>query len=133
MPLRLMRQPLEPQTIITQSVGGSISSTSPCLALAHAGKAVAIEDLLDRPLFHDRGTVAHMSHDAWVVADEHESHGVQHLEIIEKVQDAGLDGNIERGRRLIEKQQFWPQQQSACDGHALPLATGKLMRVAPVC
>ena len=52
------------------------------------------------------------------------------LEVVEEVENAGLDRDVERRGRLVEQQQFWFQQQGAGDGDALALAARELVRIA---
>jgi hypothetical protein len=52
------------------------------------------------------------------------------LQPIEQVKDLGLDGNIQGGNRLIADNQPRVQSQGTGDTDTLPLAAGKLVRVA---
>ncbi len=51
------------------------------------------------------------------------------LQIHHQVQNLCLNGNIQRRNRLIGNDQRGPGNQRACNGNALTLAAGKLMRI----
>ena len=48
----------------------------------------------------------------------------------DQVEDLGLHRDVERRRRLVEKQQPRLEDQRACDRDALALTAGELMRVS---
>jgi hypothetical protein len=91
------------------------------LALTSAGDAAeepdgvgvtrVLEDLARRPLLHelagveDADPIAHLGDDGEVVADEQHRGGELGPEARDKIEDLGLDGGVERGRRLVEDEQ----------------------------
>ena len=55
----------------------------------------------DDAVAHDRHGVGHCGHDAQVVRDEDDRQAEVVGESAEQSQDAGLDGDVEGGRRLV--------------------------------
>ncbi len=53
------------------------------------------------------------------------------LQVDQQPQDLRLDGDVERGRRLVGDQQRRPAHQRHGDHHALAQAAGKLVRILP--
>src|SRR5690349_15873258 len=51
------------------------------------------------------------------------------LQVLQKVQDLRLDGDIERRNRLVADQQFRPQRQRARDADTLTLPAGETVRI----
>ena len=52
------------------------------------------------------------------------------LEVVEQVDDLGLDGDVERRHRLVEQHQPRPHGERAGEADALALAARELVRVA---
>ncbi|MDV7393547.1 hypothetical protein RZS08_19385, partial [Arthrospira platensis SPKY1] len=52
------------------------------------------------------------------------------MQLLQPGQDLGLAVGIQRGQRFVHQQQARAGGQSACNGHALALAPGQLVRVA---
>ena len=52
------------------------------------------------------------------------------LQIEQQVEDAGLDRDVERRDRLVEREDLGPQRQRPRDPDALLLPTGELRRIA---
>ena len=52
------------------------------------------------------------------------------LQVLEQVDDAGLDRDVERRHRLVEHEQLRVERERAGDADALALAAGELVRVA---
>ena len=50
-------------------------------------------------------------------------------QVLEQVQDGGLDADVERRDRLVGDQQLGPQRERPGDGDPLPLPAGELPRV----
>ena len=86
-------------------------------------------DLDDAAEVHHGDAVGDMLHHRQIVRDE--NHGEFHLagEVAEEVQNLRLDGDIQRGDRLIGDDELGLDGQRACDGNALALAAGKLVRI----
>ena len=53
------------------------------------------------------------------------------LKVLEQVDDLRLDGDVERGHRLVADDQLGAHRERARDADALPLAARELMGVAP--
>ncbi len=73
--------------------------------------------------------VAHLCHDGQVVADEQHRRGQFLAQPRDQVEDLGLDGSVERGRRLVKYQQRGLRRERHRDDHALGHAAGQLVRV----
>ena len=52
------------------------------------------------------------------------------LQILEQVQHAGLDADVERGDRLVQHHHLGPDGERAGDADALALAAGEFMGIA---
>ena len=78
---------------------------------------------------HDGDAVADLLHDGEVVGDEEHAHVVPRLKLPDQLQDFGLHGHVERGRRLVGDQEFRVVGDRHRDHHALPLPAGELMRI----
>ena len=85
-----------------------------------------LDDLAVR---HDADAVGDLAHDAEVMGDEEHRHALAGLQIGEQLQDLRLDGDVERGRRLVGDQQVRLVGERHGDHHALPLAARQLMRI----
>jgi hypothetical protein len=79
---------------------------------------------------HDRDRVGDLGHDADVVGDPHERHPVFDDERTDEREDPGLDGDVERGRRLVGDQHPRPTRERDREHHALAHAARQLVRVA---
>jgi len=70
----------------------------------------SVEDVLERPALddlagvHHGDAVAHAGDDAEVVRDEDDAHPALGLDVPEQVEDLRLDGDVQRGRRLVGEQ-----------------------------
>ena len=92
------------------------------------GVAHMVEHVLDRPgldrlaRIHHRNAVAGFKDQAQIV--RHEDHRRAELlaETLDQLHDAGLDGNVQRRRRLVEQQQRRLRQKRHRDHDALLLA-----------
>jgi hypothetical protein len=62
------------------------------------------------------------------MGDEEQRHAHLGLQLVEKVEDLGLDRHVQRGGRLVADQQLRPAGQGHRDHRALPLATRQLVR-----
>ena len=69
-----------------------------------------------------------MAHDRQVVRDEHVREAELVLQVLEQVDDAGLDRHVERGHRLVEHDAARVERERAGDADALALAAGELVR-----
>src|SRR5262249_17567388 len=94
-----------------------------------------LEQLAHRRLLDDLGRV-HDDHalrrlgdDAHVVGDEQDRHAELGLQLVEELEDLGLDRHVERGGRLVRDQEIRAAGQRHGDHHALPHAAGQLVRI----
>ncbi|CPN80989.1 Uncharacterised protein [Bordetella pertussis] len=85
--------------------------------------------LLHAPAVHDRHARAHALDQPDVVADEDHAQAALHPQLIQQVQDAGFDRDVERGGRLVEQQQVGRAGQRRGDHDALLHAAGQLVRI----
>ena len=100
------------------------------------GMAHLVEDLGDRPGLHRLARVHHadpvagLQHQPEVVADEEHRGAELAPEILDQLHDPGLDGHVERRRRLVEDQERRLRHQRHGDDDALLLPARELVRVA---
>ena len=71
-----------------------------------------------------------MADDADVVGDEDVGEAELVLQVVEQVDDLGLDRDIEGGDRLVGDDQLRVRRQGPGDPDPLALAAGELVRVA---
>ena len=79
---------------------------------------------------HDAYPVGQVTHHAEVVRNEQVGQLEFGLQVSKQVEHLCLNRYVKRGNRFIAYDQPGVQRQSTGDAHALPLPTGKLMRVA---
>ena len=91
------------------------------------GDGIFLDDLA---VLHHADPVGDLADDAEVVGDEQHGHAEPGLQLLEKLEDLRLDGDIERGGRLVGDQQVRLVGERHRDHHALALAAGQLMRIA---
>ena len=89
-----------------------------------------VSGLDDAPQVHDEDAVADMLNDREVVSDEQQGQMVFELEILEEVDDLGLDRDIESADGLIADDEPGLDGDRASDADALPLSAAELMGVA---
>ncbi len=75
---------------------------------------------------HDRHPVAQVPDDGQVVRDEQQRQAQLGAQVLQQVQDGGLDADVQGRDRLVRDQQFGPQRQRPGDRDELPLAAGEL-------
>ena len=93
-------------------------------------QVAAVGQLGDAPEVHDRDAVADVLDDAHVVGDEDVRQPEFALEVLEQVQDLGLDGDVERGDRLVADDEVRLEDERAGDPDPLALAARELVGVA---
>ena len=75
--------------------------------------------------------VAQVAHDTEVVGHQDQAQPVVDGELLQQVEDLHPHGDVERADRFVGHEQCGPRSDRACDGNALLLAAGELVRVAP--
>ncbi len=78
---------------------------------------------------HDDDPVGDVGDHAEVVGDEQDAGAEPVAQVAQHVEDAGLHGDVERGRRLVGDQQLGLAGHRHRDHHALAHAAGELVRV----
>ena len=81
------------------------------------------------PRAHHVDAVGEAADDAEVVGDEDDRHAEARLQLGEELEDLRLDGDVERGRRLVGDQDVGIVGERHGDHHALALAAGQLVRI----
>ena len=81
------------------------------------------------PVPHDHDAVGDLGDHAHVVGDEEHRHALLVLQRLDQLQDLRLDGDVERGGRLVGDQQLRPAGQRHRDHHALAHAAGEAVRI----
>ena len=93
---------------------------------AEEGHDVALLD--DLAGVHDRHPVAHLGDHAQVVGDEDDGRAGLVAQVAHEVEDLGLDGHVERRRRLVGDEQLRLAGEGHGDHHALGHAARHLVR-----
>src|SRR5438445_8023864 len=81
---------------------------------------------------HDGDPIGDVTDDTQVVCDEDVRQAKAFLQLIEQIQDLGLDRNVERGDGLVGDDKLWVERQRPCDTDPLALTAGELVRKAAV-
>ena len=84
----------------------------------------------DFPQIHDCNPVGDVFNNRKVMGNEKIGQSESGLQILEQVDNLGLNGHIKRGNRLVADNNFWIDCKSPCDPYTLALPPGKLMRIA---
>ena len=98
--------------------------------LLRIGVLGALENLFDRTrlddltLGHDEDAISKLADDAEIMGDEQHRHAMLGLQATKKIEDLGLNRDVERGRRLVGNQELGTVGKRHGDHHALPLAAG---------
>ena len=79
---------------------------------------------------HHRHHVAHVAHDRQVVGDEQVAEAELLLQVLEQVDHAGLDADVERGDGLVEHDERRVERERPGDADPLALTAGELVREA---
>ena len=87
-------------------------------------------DLDDPAQIHHGHAVADVLDHRQVVGDEQVGEAELLLQVLEQVDDLGLDRHVERRHRLVADDQLGLHRQRAGDADALALAAGELVRIA---
>ena len=87
-------------------------------------------ELHDAAQVHDGDAVGDVPDHRQVVSHEQVGHAQLVLQVLQQVDHARLDRDVQRGDRFVEQHQLGVDGQGARDGDALTLATGELRREA---
>src|SRR5881409_4318873 len=79
---------------------------------------------------HDRHPVAHVLDDAEVVRDEEQRESEPPLQVLQEIEDLGLDGDIQRRHGLVGDDETRPDGERAGDADPLALPAAELVRMA---
>ncbi len=91
---------------------------------------VGRSDLDDLAEVHHRDEVRDVTDNREVVRDEDVRESELLLQVVEEVDDAGLDRHVERRHRLVEDQQLGIERERARDADALTLTARELVRIS---
>lgn len=83
----------------------------------------------DLPRVHQGHLMRHAGHHAQVVRDQQQAQAPLALQVLEQVQDLRLDGDVERGGRLVGDQEVGLRRQRHRDHDPLLLTAGEPERV----
>ena len=86
----------------------------------------ALDDLAG---IHHQHLVGDLGDDAEIVGDDQDRHAEPLLQVAQQVEDLGLDGDVERRRRLVGDQQRRLAGQRHGDHHALAHAARHVVRI----
>ncbi len=89
---------------------------------------VHLPDLDDLAQVHHRHPVGDVPDHRQVVGDEQVGQRQLGLELVQQVDDAGLDRDVQRRDRLVQHDQLRLQREGAGDADALALTAGELLR-----
>ena len=92
----------------------------------HLGHRARLDDAA---LLHHDHVVGDAPHDVEIVGDEQERHAELRLQVLEQLQDLRLNGDVERGGRLVGDEKVGTVGERHGDHHALALAARELMRI----
>ncbi len=84
----------------------------------------------DMAQIHDAHSVGYIFYHAHVMGDEQKGNLILFAQILQQVDDLGLDGNIQRRNRLVADNNFGIQDQCPRQAGPLPLPAGKFVGIA---
>ena len=90
----------------------------------------AVRELHEFAEIHDADAVRDMANDAQVMGDKQIGQSELFLKILEHIDDLRLNGDIERGDRLIADDELGIDRKRSRDTDSLALTAGELMRIA---
>ena len=101
-------------------------------------RGIVVEDLFggqfdDLAQIHNRDPVGDMAHDAEVVGDEHIRKPHLRLDILQEIDDLGLDRDVEGRNRFVGDDKARFDGQGPGDADALALTAGKFVWVPAKC
>jgi hypothetical protein len=117
-------------------VRSAIEKTTGFLKAARIGMRGSLIKPSRRPAFDKCSTLQHgdlarhIERGGKVVGNEQRGEPDPLLQVLDKVEDLRLNGNVKRTHRLVEDDKPRGRDQSACDGNTLALSTRQFVRVA---
>ena len=90
-------------------------------------------DFDDLAAIHHDDVVGDVGDHAEIVGDHQERHAELGLQVLDEAQDLRLDGDVERGGRLVGDQQRRPADQRHGDHGALAQAARQFERIGAQC
>src|SRR5437867_8816165 len=115
--------------------GGQIDARDGAQEPLRVGVERLLEQLADGRFFDDLRAVHHddplrgLRDHAHVVCDQQDRHPQLRLQLVQELEDLRLDGDVERGRRLVGDQELGVARQRHRDHDALPHAARELVGV----
>ena len=97
-----------------------------CSGARRSSRSALLDDL---PRIHHGDLVGDLGHDAEIVSDQDDRHVELALQPRDQVEDLGLNGDVERSRRLVCDQQLRLVGERHRDHRALAHAAGELVRI----
>src|SRR5947208_12689898 len=97
--------------------------------------ARAFEQAVDTGLFHhlagihDDDALRGLGDDAHRMGDQHDRHAEAFLHVLQQIENLRLDGDVERGGRLVGDDELWLAGQRHGDHDALAHAARELVRI----
>ena len=79
---------------------------------------------------HHTDPIGDIAHHRQVVGDEHIGQVLLLLQLLEQVDDLGLDGHVQGGHALVAHDELGLHHQGPGNGHALAPAAGELVGIA---
>ncbi len=98
--------------------------------LGRGENALLRGELDDLAEIHDRDPMGHVLDDGEIMTDEEERKAELALQVLQQVDDLRLDGNVERGDRLVAHDEVGLGGERARNGDALALSAGEFVRPA---
>ena len=119
-----------PPRMPSPSICGSAPSRASVYGCSGRSKRSSVSGVLDDLAgVHDDDVVRGLGDDAHVVRDDDHRHVVRLAQVLEEVEDLGLDGHVERRRRLVGDQQLRVAGERDRDHHPLAHPAREPVRV----
>src|SRR5579863_5857442 len=78
---------------------------------------------------HHGHAVSYLRHDGQVMRDKKHGQAKLSAQVIQQLQNLGLNGDVERGSWLVRDEQLWTVHDGHRDHDTLPHSAGKLVRI----
>ena len=103
---------------------------APCVGMARVvEQGVDVGAFDDTARIHDQHLVGHRGHDAEIVGDQQKRGAHVDLQVVQKAQDLGLYGDVERRRRLVGDDDAGGAAERGRNEYALPHPAAEMVRV----